>query len=1720
MKKYCQSLFFLFMLVFVSFNTVAQITVNQWIDYDKTYYKFYVEEDGLHRIDFATLQQAGIPLIGSHFKLINNGEDVPIYISTTGNFGNNDYIEFVGKKNDGTFDTQLFKNNDYQVSDLYSLFSEKNAYFLVSDEAANHVRFNQTNNDIANTPPKLNSFEYTVNNVYTNTHTPGLAPRLVGGVNNHFADFNPNEGYAGLDVKGGDFRDYDINTFDVFDDGGTANLEIKILGKNDDVFSIPDHHVQFSVNGFGLIDTSYEGYEHIKKFRQIPLSVLQDENNFVITSIGDEFSNISPIEDGIAVDKNALAYVIIKYNRGFDFNNERAFSFELDNEAAYIEIENFNGGSAPVIYDITNRLRLVPVFDNGIYKVNLPEPNYAGEKRELFLVNSSSTLSVNLVNEINATTFTNFAQQEAGDYLLLYHSKLTEAVGGLNQIQRYKEYRESVAGGEYNVVLAEINDLYNQFAYGIDQHPMAINNFVNYALELHNEGVWNIEPEYLFLVGKGIRYNQARDTTGARQNLIPTFGSGGDIMLATENITGSYIPQLAVGRFSARNATEVKNYLDKVIEHENIPNSIGCDLEEIRKLRDAVLLAGGKSGTEALNFADNLREYGDKLEARTMGAYVSDEFIKESDGIVDIPELHPLIDDGLMLIDFVGHSAGTLWEFDINAPSEYTNYGKYPFIVSNSCFVGDVFQPDQAEEIMSIEWTAEEGLGAIGFLATVRFGFPTYLHVFSNRLHELFCEEQYLTEIGKCTQQVINDIYMQDDVSSEGVGRKITCQEFTLLSDPAIKIGYFDKPIMHLEETGIVIEPPVIDTAVDSFEVKIAVNNFGPATTDSTNLIIERIYPSGITQVIVDDTFLVPTYQDTVSYFIQTEPLDGLGTNNLKIYFNNPANFNALACFDDIEIEKEFFVVPNAATPVSPCNYAIVGGIPTLNASTSLAFWEESSTYIVQIDSVGTYENILADTTVTNIGGVISWQPPASIFEDGVEYFWRVAQQPEPGEEFKWRTSSFIYMPGEDGGWNQSDYYQFVENRFDGLRLEEYNQQFDYPGVENLIAVNNTWSPVNNSSYLNNDALAVNSCLFGCGNGVMVAAFKPSLLLEPIVSEKSNNESGCEGEGQWGNIFCSSSNLEQNIFGFYTGDADKVSQFNSFLNSIPNGYYILAYSIRNHRFEATSDMATEMSPIVDFFINDLGAEGLATIEESHPFIVFGKKGEPNYLNKHEVYGDFQETINLDIAVDGKENNGTMTSRLVGPSAEWDKLVWNGYTLDNIEDRDEYKVDVLLRDTQGQITYWDSAEADDEEFTLDLSNIDAEQFPYIELVYDTKDTLNYSAPQLDFWRVYHKKYVELSLNPSSNLTFDSDTLQEGQAGILHLDINNVMPFASDSLAVQFTVTDLSSNTIVSNETVMYPPIDGGTTFDMVYNTPTDGLSENSSLFIQINPNSAQNEKFSFNNQLFIPFYVISDELNPIVDVTFDGEHILDGDIVSANPQIDIELKDENLFLELNDTSLMQMSLIAPNGTVREINYNDLDVEFVPATAQDAQEKNNVFSVKLTPEFISDGTYQLVLNGKDISNNQTGSIDYSISFQIVTEASISHVLNYPNPFSTSTQFVFNLTGSEVPDDLRIQIMTVTGKIVKEITRTELGNLRIGRNITEYAWDGKDKYGNELANGVYFYRVIASQDGKELSLFSQTEANGNVSSTQKLDDMFGEAKLGEKYKDFGIGKMYKLR
>ncbi|MCC6683430.1 MAG: T9SS type A sorting domain-containing protein, partial [Bacteroidia bacterium] len=105
---------------------------------------------------------------------------------------------------------------------------------------------------------------------------------------------------------------------------------------------------------------------------------------------------------------------------------------------------------------------------------------------------------------------------------------------------------------------------------------------------------------------------------------------------------------------------------------------------------------------------------------------------------------------------------------------------------------------------------------------------------------------------------------------------------------------------------------------------------------------------------------------------------------------------------------------------------------------------------------------------------------------------------------------------------------------------------------------------------------------------------------------------------------------------------------------------------------------------------------------------------------------------------------------------------------------------------------------------------------------------------------------------------------------------------------------------------------------------------------------------------------------------------------------------------------------------------------------------------------------------------GSKPYVISFNVINESAITHFIPYPNPCTNSMRFVFTVTGAQTPDQILVKIMTVTGKVVREISAAEFGPVHIGNNTSQFVWDGTDQYGDRLANGVYLYQVQVRANG----------------------------------------------
>jgi len=650
------------------------------------------------------------------------------------------------------------------------------------------------------------------------------------------------------------------------------------------------------------------------------------------------------------------------------------------------------------------------------------------------------------------------------------------------------------------------------------------------------------------------------------------------------------------------------------------------------------------------------------------------------------------------------------------------------------------------------------------------------------------------------------------------------------------------------------------------------------------------------------------------------------------------------------------------------------------------------------------------------------------------------------------------------------------------LRLREY---FDFEATVQCNVYDNanstpTWAGTN--WYLNNTEIDYGLCQ--TVHSIHVAVIDP-VTLQPWYTRGIENNIEVNSGNNFGNINDLSNSPPCRVrpdgyFIFRQTTSDQRLAFRNMIeNVIPEGYYVLIYTPITTRYDLWEP------EMFDVFAA-LQSDSIYPGKPNRSFIFFGQKGN-NLLNTEEVAQFAGELITMNQNIPGVNAFGMERSVIIGPAAAWETVYWKQNSLETpVTDSTTLRISGLnwsgaaLTELNLQFTPNDSL--------LNVNNqINANQHAYLQLNSSHWDAPNQTPSQIDRWHVLYEELPEAAIDATNGYywSVQNNTVQEGDVISFAVDITNISNKPMDSLLVKYWVQDVNMN----KQFIPYPRQDSlrvGETLRDTISFSTQGMNGLRSFWIEVNPYingsniiTDQPEQFHFNNIAQIQFFVSRDNINPILDVTFDGIHILNGDIVSPKSEIVISLKDENPFLIMNtdaDTSLFAVYLRDPLGVQRRVYFIDgsgqITMEWIPATGN-----TNKFKIIYRGTFPMDGTYQLLVQGQDISGNVSGDLDYRIDFEVVNESTISYLMNYPNPFSTSTRFVFTLTGERVPDHMTIQIMTVTGKVVREITLAELGPINIGRNVTEYAWDGRDEYGDLLANGVYLYRVMTSLDGEKI-------------------------------------------
>lgn len=1650
---------------------------HEWIDHSKTYYKFRVGEARLHRIPYTTLVSAGLGNVpAEHFQLWTMGRQVPVFVSkNSGLLSAGDFIEFYGEPNDGRHDTRLYPDQR-QPSARVSLFTDSAAYFLTTDPSGQAARMMVAPNDVAgNQLPPEPYFMHTHAKVYRNRLHPGFGVNL--GLNVYSSAFEQGEGWASLDILPGAPLREDLGPLQIASSGPEASYRLSVFG----IASNP-RTLRFMVNGLEVASHAFTGREGRVFTGTFPLSNLGRTSDVLNVVNGSSVSS----------DQMVVHELTLTYPRRFHFGGADRFAFFMPSTSNghFLEIEAFNAGNAtPVLYDLTEKKMYdADLSMAGKFRFRLP----AGPARELVML-ARATSSIRQIDRLETRTFIDYSQSaRQGDYLIITHSNLMGG-GSSAPLEAYRSYRSSPEGGGYLVRIFDVDELTDQFAYGIKQHPLAIRQFVRFAIAR-----FAVRPRALFLIGKGLTYdqfrmNESRPST-ASIALIPTYGSPGSDNLMVSD--GSLpLASLPVGRLSVVHPAEIGDYLEKVKEHEAALKSGGQSLADRGWMKNVVHAVGGSDNyLQGLLFgymngarsilADTL--FGANVKTFSNNPAFATQQLNDQ-------QLKNLFSEGINILTYMGHSSASALEFNIADPYAYDNGGKYPMFFVNGCNAGNFFLYDttrftSSNQTLSEKYVMAKRRGSIGFVASTHYGIVNYLNIFVNSLYRSLAGTGYGRPMGEVQSSALQGL-LQTVGSSDYLAR-MHVEQITLHGDPVIRIYSHEKPDYVVEAPGLRIEPALATPADGEVKVRIQMQNIGRAVGDSIGILVRHQRPDGSIRVLATQKIPAIRWEDSLELRVPINPLTDKGENQIMVSLDVNDRYAELSETNN-SVSKTYTIIEDEVRPVWPAELGVMNiAQPVFLASTADPL-VPSRRYLMEVDTSLEFRSPARKAvSITAPGGLLRFQVPDLVLSDGMVYYWRTAPEPVAGEAPRWNRASFRFQQDVASGYAQAHFHQHQQSSTADIRLDE-DRTWRFNDRPAQIVIKTGIFPIYPKNRINVQVDEKYHVLWGCRPGSLQIVVYDSISLLPW-----RNVVQPGGKGRFGSW--APCQYNDYLFEFPYDDPVYRKAAMDFLDSLPARTYVSITNIGS--LSNTSFVDAWMADTLQHgsgrsLYHSLVRMGMTDIDRFRsnvPFLFFRRVADAGSPIISHVAASRDEFIERRIDVRKGLDRGSVTSPWFGPVRRWHSLRWLADRNEGMMDR--VTVDLIGRERNGLEMRLATISGGD----TSLSFVDANSFPYLRLRMNSIDSIVFTPAQLKYWQLVADMVPEGALAPDFRFSMP-DSLEPGQPLDFSVAFRNISTADFDSLRVYMTVTG-SDNVVREVALPRMRPLPGGDTLHVRGRVDTRGISGVSTIYLNVNPGPEQPEQFLFNNFLYRKVKVGADRMNPLLDVTFDGTHILDGDIVSARPHISIRIKDDSRYLLLDDTSLMRVQIRYPDGRIRSFRVDGDTMRFsLAATAPNA---DNTAVFDLRAAFTQDGEYELIVNGRDKSGNMAAIADLRVRFTVMNRSAISDLLNYPNPFTTSTAFVFTITGAQPPRDLRIQIMTVTGKIVREIGREELGPVRIGRNITEFRWDGTDQYGQPLANGVYLYRVIATKDGKPMERW-KPEGEGT-----------------DRFFKNGYGKMYLMR
>ncbi|MBK5277957.1 MAG: hypothetical protein JJE09_03735, partial [Bacteroidia bacterium] len=1178
---------FILLSLSIPFLSRAQIS-NSWIDFGQSYYKIPISKDGIYRLTYSDLQAAGFPVNSvdpRRIQIFHRGIEQAIVVQGQADAVLNtaDYLEFFGKRNDGTRDAALYKPTSLQPHPYYNIYSDTTAYFLTWNFTTQGKRMS--------TFSEVNVSGILKEVSHDNEKLALLTDQYSGGFTQsdalQYSQFDQGEGWTGVAIKQGQSVDYVLDLLsNTVQSASLPQLEVLIVGR-DNISHSAEIYVGPNAGSLRkIINYDFFGFEANKLSANLNWADIGTDGKMIV--------RLAAVGSGTNRFQVSASYIKVNFPQNFNVSGvtEKILNLKPNpSNKSYVELDNPVAGLR--IWDITdpNNLSIIGTQSSGtILRAIVPST----ENQKTFYA-SSVTLSPG----IKAVSFRQINPLNH-DYLIITNRVLLKPAASYdNVVQAYAAYRASAEGGSYDTLVVTIDQLYDQFNYG-ETSSLGIYEFLKFMVN-------NGSPRYLFLIGKGrdVYSHRGADLSSTQlKDLVPAAGAPGSDMAFSAGLKGStYEPAIPTGRLSASRPEQVAAYLNKVKETEATFNNPAGEVWR----KEGLHLSGGIQANELPYFKSIVDGFKSTAENFYWGGKIT-TLAKREPSPVELINVSDQINKGVNMITFFGHSSPSTIDIDIGYVTDptlgYNNPGKYPVFLINGCNAGNSFSNGIS---FGEDWMFASNKGARNFIAHSSFGFVNTLQTYSDYFYSIgFGDSTFIKKGIGDVQKEIAKRYIESNGASMPVITQV--QQMVLLGDPAMKLFGSSKPDYETNDNSIYLESydgSPVTALSDSFAIKVIVKNFGAAREVPLEVGLIRKFSDGST-LDYSSSFPSPFFKDTLMLKLYKGQIDGSGNNEFSITLDPDNKIPELS--KDNNGGKLLIAIPaNGTKNLFPISYSIVNNrmVDFIFQDTDLL--STTRDFQFEIDTLNTFSSAYLQKKKIS-GKVLAKLSFELLQKDSLVYYWRTKfENPEEGESMDWVSTSFAYVNGSPEGWTQSRSSQLMENRFTNLTIDpDTGLAFTEKttGVFVRTFGSSYPSPIPSTSVkINNSEFNLGSQGQPCRNNTInfIAFNKTTAVPYAGIPFNFQDPRTCGREPQLINSFAVSE-IETGIGNDLLAYVDNIAISDS----------VLIFSIGNPGYSLWSTAIQDK--LGEFGINP---SDIASMQDGEPLIIFGRKGansgEANFI---------------------------------------------------------------------------------------------------------------------------------------------------------------------------------------------------------------------------------------------------------------------------------------------------------------------------------------------------------------------------------------------------------------------------------------------------------------------------------------------------------------------------